>query len=91
MQEDQLIRSISRVNKSGNSDVDVTVNIDTSALAYAYACMLYAEGKLSRSQFEKMVNEMDKLYQRKEYTERFKEHHNNKEEISRRPVPRLFF
>ncbi|SDI98109.1 hypothetical protein [Alteribacillus bidgolensis] len=89
MKEDQLVNSISRVNKSGNSDVDVTVNIDTSALAYAYACMMYAEGKLNKNQFEKMVNEMDKLYQREEYKERFGEKHHKKEQ-PRRQIPWLF-
>ncbi|SDH86076.1 hypothetical protein SAMN05192534_11336 [Alteribacillus persepolensis] len=84
MREDKRVHSISRVDKSGNSDVDVTVNIDTSALAYAYACMMYAEGKLNKRQFDHMVREMDQLYDRKEYTRRFQK------EETRKPVPWLF-
>ncbi|MFC5713713.1 hypothetical protein ACFPU1_13055 [Thalassorhabdus alkalitolerans] len=65
------VQHVSSVDRSGNSDVDVTVNIDTSSLAYAYACLLYAEGKLTRKQLDTMVEEMDRIYQKKEHKQKF--------------------
>ncbi|MDV2685527.1 hypothetical protein RYX56_14265 [Alkalihalophilus lindianensis] len=55
------------VSESGNSDVDVTVNIDTSALAYAFACYLYADGRLDQNQYRTMVREMDRQFKRRGY------------------------
>ncbi|GAK11353.1 hypothetical protein [Geomicrobium sp. JCM 19039] len=47
------------ISKSGNSDVDVTVNVETTALAYALACFYYADGSLDREQYTKMLDELD--------------------------------
>ncbi|OLS37566.1 hypothetical protein BTR22_08850 [Alkalihalophilus pseudofirmus] len=55
------------VHESGNSDVDVTVNIDTSALAYAFACYLFADGRLDQNQYRTMVREMDRQFRRRGY------------------------
>ncbi|WP_100373055.1 hypothetical protein [Bacillus sp. FJAT-45037] len=62
------------VNESGNSDVDVTVNIDTSALAYAFACYLYADGRLDQSQYRTMVREMDRQFKCRGYQSRDHDH-----------------
>jgi len=57
--------SNSLVNKSGNSDVDVTVNVETTALAYALACYYYADGRLDHKQYETMLKEMDRQFEKR--------------------------
>ncbi|MFC7394440.1 hypothetical protein [Scopulibacillus cellulosilyticus] len=49
------------VSRSGNSDVDVTVIVDTTAIAYAMACMMHANGTLNNNQFNHMLKNLDKL------------------------------
>ncbi|AXF55083.1 hypothetical protein DT065_02995 [Salicibibacter kimchii] len=51
------------VKESGNSDVDVTVNVETTALAYALACYYYADGRLDKKQYETMLREMDHQFE----------------------------
>ncbi|WP_059103217.1 hypothetical protein [Shouchella shacheensis] len=55
----------SLVSQSGNSDVDVTVTIDTTALSYAFACYLYADGRLSEEQYQTMLQELDRQYSKR--------------------------
>lgn len=45
----------------GSSDVDVNVHVDTSSLAYAYACFMHASGQLTEDQFEEMLLKLDRL------------------------------
>ncbi len=53
--------SQANVERSGNSDVDVTVIVDTSALAYVLACFMYIDGRINQEQYEKMLKEIEKL------------------------------
>ncbi len=57
----------SAVNHSGNSDVDVNITIDTTALAYAYACYMHASGKLSDEEFDRMIRKLDKLLEKNKH------------------------
>jgi hypothetical protein len=49
------------IHSSGNADVDVTVQIDTSPLAYALACFLHATDRINSEQFSRMVRDLDSL------------------------------
>lgn len=51
------------IGHSGNSDVDVHVNIDvdTRPIAYAVLCSLLATKQLSQSEFEIAVKKMEEL------------------------------
>ncbi|QQK80197.1 hypothetical protein HUG20_10055 [Salicibibacter cibi] len=59
------VESNSLVNDSGNSDVDVTVNVETTALAYALACFYYADNRLDKKQYETMLREMDHQFEKR--------------------------
>lgn len=56
----------SLIGHSGNSDVDLTVNIDidTKAIAYGVMCSLYAKGELDDSQLEKAIQKLDSLIEK---------------------------
>lgn len=56
----------SMVSHSGNSDVDLTLNIeiDTKAIAYGMLCSLYAKGDLSEQELEKAIQKLDNLIER---------------------------
>ncbi|MFD3447927.1 hypothetical protein ACFDTO_25370 [Microbacteriaceae bacterium 4G12] len=49
------------INNSGNSDVDVNVQVDTSALAYAMLCYLHTSGMVNDEQFMQMVTNFNHL------------------------------
>lgn len=51
------------IGHSGNSDVDVHVNIDvdTRPIAYAVLCSLYATKQMSQVEFELAVKKMEEL------------------------------
>lgn len=61
--ENQLL---SLIRNSGNSDVDVTVNIDidTKAIAYGMLCSLYAKGELTELELERAIQKLDRLIER---------------------------
>ncbi|MDG5789117.1 hypothetical protein QA612_16795 [Evansella sp. AB-P1] len=48
------------IEKSGNSDVDVTVVVDTTPLAIAFASYMLVDGKINEEQYRQMVDEIDK-------------------------------
>ncbi|MCM3584597.1 hypothetical protein M3182_02420 [Mesobacillus maritimus] len=54
------------IRDSGNSDVDLTVNIEieTKAIAYGMMCSLFAKGELDEIQLEKAVRKLDALIDR---------------------------
>ncbi|MBU9722465.1 MULTISPECIES: hypothetical protein [Bacillaceae] len=58
MKYDYKVKSI--VSESGNSDVDVNVVVDTTALAYAFATFMYIDGRLPKNKYDEMVAELDK-------------------------------
>ena len=64
------------VGHSGNSDVDLTVNIDidTKGIAYGMLCSLYAKGELTKLELYKAIHRLDKLIER---DKRKKEMNNN--------------
>ena len=64
------------VRHSGNSDVDLTVNIDidTKGIAYGMLCSLYAKGELTKLELYKDIHRLDKLIER---DKRKKEMNNN--------------
>ena len=54
------------IGHSGNSDVDLVVNvdIDTKAIAYGMLCSLYAKGDLTDQELEQAVRKLDNLIER---------------------------
>lgn len=58
---ENLNRNMSTVRESGNSDVTLTVNLDTRPLAYAIACFLRATGKLDDTEFRQMIELLTNL------------------------------
>jgi hypothetical protein len=53
------------IGRSGNSDVDVTIDIDTTAIAYAMLCSLFATDRLNSQEFDKAVKKFDSLMKKK--------------------------
>lgn len=70
----------SLIGHSGNSDVDLTVNIDTKAIAYSMLCSLYAKGDLNEEELENAIRKLDSLIERDKKNQR-----NNTEIIENRP------
>ncbi|WP_428912316.1 hypothetical protein [Niallia sp. Krafla_26] len=60
------------IGHSGNSDVDLVVNvdIDTKAIAYGMLCSLYAKGELTEQELERAVRKLDKLIERDNHKKR---------------------
>ncbi|WP_453995849.1 hypothetical protein [Bacillus nitroreducens] len=54
------------INRSGNADVDLVVNIDidTKAIAYGMLCSLYAKGELTEQELEQAVRKLDMMIER---------------------------
>ncbi|MBM7645104.1 hypothetical protein JOD45_001315 [Scopulibacillus daqui] len=61
IKEDHKSTNQALVTKSGNSDVDVTVIVDTTAIAYAMACMMNANGTLNEDEFNHMLGKLNRL------------------------------
>lgn len=74
------------LKNSGNSDVDLTVNldIDTKAIAYGMMCSLYAKGELNDAQLDKAVRKLDSLI------ERDKRRRKNNKHNTGASTPRVF-
>jgi hypothetical protein len=51
----------SMIGRSGNSDVDINIEIDTKAIAYAMLCSLYAMDRLDDNQFEKAIGKFESI------------------------------
>ncbi|PAD22826.1 hypothetical protein [Terribacillus saccharophilus] len=51
----------SQVANSGNSDVDVIVEVNTMPIAYAMLCSLYATKQLSLTEFEDAIKNLKSL------------------------------
>lgn len=54
------------IRQSGNSDVDVSVEVDTTPIAYAMLCSLLATKQLSNKEFEAAVRKLEELTNKKE-------------------------
>jgi hypothetical protein len=54
------------IGHSGNSDVDLVVNIDidTKAIAYSILCSLHAKGELNEQELENAIQKLDSLIER---------------------------
>lgn len=61
----------STIHDSGNSDVDITIQIDMVSLAYMYACSLYATKQINEQQLEKMIQKYHELMNRRERRDAF--------------------
>ncbi|MFC0275033.1 hypothetical protein ACFFIX_27450 [Metabacillus herbersteinensis] len=64
--EDKSLHSVennvkSIVGHSGNANVDVEVHIETTAIAYAMLCSMYATGSLDEREFRESVQKLDSL------------------------------
>ena len=46
---------------SGNSDVDIKVEIDTSSLAYAMACLAHVSGQISDDEYIHAITNFNRL------------------------------
>ncbi|GIN64408.1 hypothetical protein J27TS8_44010 [Robertmurraya siralis] len=77
------------VRHSGNSDVDLEVNIDidTKAIAYGMLCSLYAKGELSEMELNKAIQKLDTLIER---DKRKKKLDNNNYQVNIGRKPKLF-
>ncbi|MED3575108.1 hypothetical protein ACTHO0_00155 [Cytobacillus praedii] len=55
--------NINSIGNSGNSDVDMNleVHIDNSAIGFAILCSLLATGQMNESEFEKSVKKLEEL------------------------------
>ncbi|MFP7492307.1 hypothetical protein SFC66_00870 [Terribacillus saccharophilus] len=51
----------SQVANSGNSDVDVTVEVNTMPIAYAMLCSLYATKQLTYAEFDDAIKHLKNL------------------------------
>ncbi|MEH7379150.1 hypothetical protein V7138_01510 [Bacillus sp. JJ1533] len=56
-------KSINSIEHSGNSDVDVNieVNVDTTAIGFAILCSLLATGQVSDMEFQRAVKKFEDL------------------------------
>ncbi len=74
------------IGHSGNSEVDLVVNIDidTKAIAYGMLCSLFAKGDLTESELEKAIKKLDSLIER---DKKRKNKNNDSIEVNR---PRIF-
>lgn len=57
----------SGIHKSGNSDVDINIQIETASIAYMYACSLYATGQIDEDQFNRMIEKYHHLIKRQHH------------------------
>ncbi|PAV29585.1 hypothetical protein CIL05_10850 [Virgibacillus profundi] len=57
----------SLIRQSGNSDVDVSVQVDTTPIAFAMLCSLLATKQLSNSEFESAVRKLEELTDNKKF------------------------
>lgn len=73
----------SAIKDSGNSDVDVDVNliVDTTPLAYAIACFLHSTGKISDKEFTHMIKDLKFLIEENKRSPKFSEKQNSKQTI----------
>ncbi|MFC3040537.1 hypothetical protein ACFOGI_09795 [Virgibacillus xinjiangensis] len=55
------------VSNSGNSDVDIDINIDTTPMAYAMLCSMRATDQLSEHEFRKAVRKLENFSRRNRY------------------------
>jgi hypothetical protein len=60
--------SQSMIGRSGNSDVDINIEIDTKAIAYAMLCSLYAMDRLDEKQFEKAIKKFESVMSKNDST-----------------------
>lgn len=49
------------IKDSGNSDVDISILIDTTPMAYAMLCSLLATQQLTKHEFDKAVQNLEDL------------------------------
>lgn len=76
------------IDKSGNSDIDLVVNIETKAIAYSVLCGIYARGDINEEELERAVEKLDSLIERDKRKQRDRnqvlEFNQNKRENSNR-------
>jgi hypothetical protein len=53
------------INHSGNSDVDISIQLDTTPIAFAMLCSLLATKQLSNEEFELAVRKLEDLTKNK--------------------------
>ncbi|MBD1381022.1 hypothetical protein [Metabacillus arenae] len=60
---DERISNTSHMNNSGNSDVDVNVNVlvDVMPIAYAILCSSLAKNEMSIQEFDKAIQKLEEL------------------------------
>ncbi|MEH7463673.1 hypothetical protein V7166_16750 [Bacillus thuringiensis] len=54
-------RNSSNISNSGNSNVNITVNVDTSSIAYAMMCYWHTSGMITDEQFTHMITNFNSL------------------------------
>jgi len=77
------------IDRSGNSDVDVTVNIDidTKAIAYGMLCSLYAKGDLTEQELARAIQKLDNLIERDRNKRREKSNIDSRPKLFHFPQP----
>lgn len=65
-QVENTLQAQTTIGHSGNSDVDINVNIEieTKSIAYGMLCSLYAKGDLTEQELEKAIDRLDKLIEK---------------------------
>ncbi|TRZ37037.1 hypothetical protein CEQ21_16230 [Niallia circulans] len=59
----ELDANAAQIGESGNSDVDVYVNVEvnTNPIAYAMLCSLLATKQITRSEFDEAIRNLERL------------------------------
>jgi hypothetical protein len=81
------------IGHSGNSDVDLVVNvdIDTKAIAYGMLCSLYAKGELTEQELEQAVRKLDKLIERDNDKKKAEYAYTKDSKVKLFPFPKRLF
>lgn len=58
------------IDKSGNSDVDLVVNIETKAIAYSILCSSYARGDITEEELDRAIQKLDSLLEKDRHRQR---------------------
>ncbi|SHT26976.1 Uncharacterised protein [Mycobacteroides abscessus subsp. abscessus] len=79
------------IGHSGNSDVDVHVNIevDTRPIAYAVLCSLLATKQLSQIEFETAVKKLEELTGGSKKRKNINDHSNPREQVRKKGASQL--
>jgi len=73
----ELNENKSIIRESGNSDVDVSVDIDTTPIAFAMLCSLVASNQMSEKEFKAAVRDLE-AFKNKQFKNPLQRNNNTK-------------